>query len=139
MISRLNSRKAVIHLSLIFLLSSTVLIVVTIAKGPLAASLTDHGAIQSAQAARRYRDLLRSRDQALRAMPRKTGREVSYSPELKKNVMMIRYLAPAKGEILLTAANEAAFLKPYQDALDAAGKAIADFQVAQANSNYSKE
>jgi hypothetical protein len=121
------------------LLASTVLIVVTIAKRPLAAILPDHGAVPSEQAANRYQDLLRSRDEAQRAMPRKTGSEVSYNPEVKKNVVTFRYLVPSKGAILVPATNEAAFLKPYQDALDAAVKAIVDLQTAPANTQSSRK
>jgi hypothetical protein len=57
---------------------------------------------------------------------------------VKKNVVTLRYLVLSKGEILVTAADEATFLKPYQDALDAAEKTIADFLVASAN-HSSKE
>lgn len=140
MISRLNSRKAaVIRLLLVcFLASIAILILVIVAKRPLAATLPNHGAIQSAQGTRRYQDLLRSRDQAQRAVPRKIDTEVYYSLEVKKNLVSLRYLVPGKGEILVTAADEATFLKPYQDALDAAEKAIADFLVASAN-HFSKE
>ena len=140
MISRLNSRKAaVIRLLLVcFLASIAILILVTVAKRPLAAPLPNYGAIQSAQGTRLYQDLLRSRDQAQRAVPRKIGTEVYYSPEVKKNVVTLRFLAPGKGEVLVTAADQATFLKPYQDALDAAEKAIADFLVASAN-HSSKE
>lgn len=135
MISRLNSRKAaVIRLSLVcFLASIAILILVIVAKRPLAATLPNYGTIQSPQGARRYQDLLRSRDEAQRAMPRKVGTEVYYSPEVKKNVVTLRYLVPDKGEVLVTAADQAPFLKPYQDALDGAEKAIADFLVASAN------
>jgi hypothetical protein len=141
MVSQLNSRKTtLIRLSLMCLLASAaVLIVVTIAKRPLAASLPTHGAAQSAQVAARYQDLLRSRDQARRAVPQKISQEVYYSPEVKKNVVTVRYLVPSKGEILVATTDEAVFLKPYQDALDAAEKAIADFQGAEANANSSKE
>jgi hypothetical protein len=140
MISRLNSRKAaVIRLSLVcFLASIAILILVIVAKRPLAATLPNDGAIQSAQGTRRYQDLLRSRDQAQRGVPRKIGTEVYYSPEVKKNVVTLRFLVPGKGEVLVTAADQATFLKPYQDALDAAEKAIVDFLVASAN-HSSKE
>jgi hypothetical protein len=140
MISRLNSRKAaVIRLSLVcFLAGIAILILVIVAKRPLAATLPNYGTIQSAQGSRRYQDLSRSRDQAQRAVPRKIGTEVYYSPEVKKNVVTLRFLVPGKGEVLVTAADQATFLKPYQDALDAAEKAIADFLVASAN-HSSKE
>lgn len=140
MISRLNSRKAaVIRLSLVcFLAGIAILILVIVAKRPLAATLPNHGTMQSAQGSRRYQDLSRSRDQAQRAVPRKIGTEVYYSPEVKKNVVTLRFLVPGKGEVLVTAADQATFLKPYQDALDAAEKAIADFLVASAN-HFSKE
>jgi hypothetical protein len=140
MISRLNSRKAaVIRLSLVCLLASiAILILVIVAKRPLAAILPNYGTIQSEQGSRRYQDLSRSRDQAQRAVPRKIGTEVYYSPEVKKNVVTLRFLVPGKGEVLVTAADQATFLKPYQDALDAAEKAIADFLVASAN-HSSKE
>jgi hypothetical protein len=140
MISRLNSRKApVIRLLLVcFLASIAILILVIVAKRPLAATLPNYRAVQSAQGTRLYQDLLRSRDQAQRAVPRKIGTEVYYSPEVKKNVVTLRYLVLSKGEILVTAADEATFLKPYQDALDTAEKAIADFLVASAN-HASKE
>lgn len=135
MISPLNSRKtAVIRLSLVcFLASTAILILVIVAKHPLAATLPNYGTIQSAQGSRRYQGLLRSRDQAQKAVPRKIGTEVYYSPEVNKNVVTLRYLVPGKGEVLVTAADQASFLKPYQDALDAAEKAIADFLVASAN------
>jgi hypothetical protein len=139
MISRLNSRKAVIRLSLVcFLASIAILILVIVAKRPLAATLPNYGAIQSSQGTGRYRDLLRSRDQVQREVPLKIGTEVYYSPEAKKNVVTLRYLVPGKGEVLVTAADQATFLKPYQDALDAAEKAIVDFLVASAN-HSSKE
>jgi hypothetical protein len=135
MITQLNSRKATaIRLLMICLLTSTsITILVVMAKRPLAATLPNHTAVQSTQGARRYQDLLYSRDQALRAVPRRISSEVYYSPALKKNVVTLRYLVPGKGEILVSAADEAAFLKLYQDALNAAEQAIADFQRASAN------
>jgi len=140
MITRLNSRKAaVVRLSLVcFLASIAILILVIVAKRPLAATLPNYGAIHSAQGTRRYQDLLRSRDQAQRALPRKIGTEVYYSPEVKKNVVTLRYFVPGKGEVLVTAADQASLLKPYQDAFEEAEKAIADFLLASVN-HSSKE
>jgi len=141
MIRQLNSRMpTLVRLSLMCLLASAaVLIAVTIAKRPLAATLPNHGASQNAQGVARYQDLLRSRDQAQRAVPQKIDQEVYFSPEVKKNVVTIRYLVPGKGEILVAAAEEALFLKPYRDSVEAAEKAIADFRGAYASTHSSKE
>jgi hypothetical protein len=140
MIRRLNNRMPIlVRLSLILLASAVVLIAVTIAKRPLAATLPNHGAGQNAQGLARYQDLLRSRDQAQRAVPQKIDQEVYFNPEVNKNVVTARYLVPGKGEILVAKAEEVLFLKPYRDALEAAEKAIADFRSAYANTNSSKE
>ncbi len=68
----------------------------------------------------RNQDLLKKRERAQKAMPRKTGSEVSYDPQLRRNISKVRFIVPGRGEMLVPAPDEAAFLKPYQDAVDAA-------------------